>query len=118
MHALKYAGPEYDQIGDNLKNDFDILSESYQAIGNPPPLELKITTAERVWYRYVIDSLKSMESVIPRGDNHQYKFNNSLKVICDACSKSSNIPLWIFASVSRAYLIASSFCKKVLDIVR
>ena len=25
MQALKYAGPEYDQIGDNLKNDFDII---------------------------------------------------------------------------------------------
>ena len=25
MEALKYAGPEYDQIGENLKNDFDVL---------------------------------------------------------------------------------------------
>ncbi len=25
MQAVKYAGPEYDQIGDNLKNDFDII---------------------------------------------------------------------------------------------
>ena len=25
MQALKYAGPEYDQIGEKLKNDFDIL---------------------------------------------------------------------------------------------
>ena len=25
MDALKYAGPEYDQIGEKLKNDFDIL---------------------------------------------------------------------------------------------
>ena len=25
MEALKYAGPEYDQIGDNLKKDFDII---------------------------------------------------------------------------------------------
>lgn len=27
MKALKYANPEYDQIGDNLKHDFDILKE-------------------------------------------------------------------------------------------
>ena len=25
MDALRYAGPEYDQIGEKLKNDFDIL---------------------------------------------------------------------------------------------
>ena len=66
---------------ESLLNDFDILSESYQAIGSSPPLTFKITTAERVWYRYMIDSLKSLESVIPRGDNHQYKFNKSFKVI-------------------------------------
>ena len=29
----------------------------------------------------MIDSLKSLESVIPRGDNHQYKFNKTLKVL-------------------------------------
>ena len=66
---------------ESLLNDFDILSESYQAIGSSPPLTFKITTAEHVWYRYMIDSLKSLESVIPRGDNHQYKFNKSFKVI-------------------------------------
>ena len=27
MKTLKYANPEYDQIGDNLKHDFDILKE-------------------------------------------------------------------------------------------
>ena len=66
---------------ESLLNDFDILSESYQAIGSSPPLTFKITTAERVWYRYMVDSLKLLESVIPRGDNHQYKFNRSLKVL-------------------------------------
>ena len=64
-----------------LLNNFDILSESYQSIGSSLPLTFRITTAERVWYRYMVDSLKLLESVIPRGDNHQYKFNKTLKVL-------------------------------------
>lgn len=64
-----------------LFDNFDILSESLQALDSSAPFTFRIATAERLWYRYEVDSLKALESVIPRGDNHQYSFNHSFKIL-------------------------------------
>ena len=64
-----------------LFDNFDILSESLQALDSSAPFTFRIATAERLWYRYEVDSLKILESVIPRGDNHQYSFNHSFKIL-------------------------------------
>ena len=64
-----------------LFDNFDILSESLQALDSSAPFTFRIATAERLWYRYEVDSLQALESVIPRGDNHQYSFNYSFKVL-------------------------------------
>ena len=64
-----------------LFDNFDILSESLQALDSSAPFTFRIATAERLWYRYEVDSLKAFESVIPRGDNHQYSFNHSFKIL-------------------------------------
>ena len=67
--------------GEILFDNFDILSESLQALDSSAPFTFRIATAERLWYRYEVDSLKALESVIPRGDNHQYSFNHSFKIL-------------------------------------
>ena len=69
------------------------------------------------WYLYN-DEVKNRDIEYNKLWGKGFTLNNSLKVICDACSKSSNNPRCIFASVSRAYLIASSLLIKVLEIVR
>ena len=45
------------------------------------PFIIRIATAERTWYSYQTDSLSSIEAIIPTGENHQYKFNQSLKIL-------------------------------------
>ena len=73
---------EGDKLGEEILFDnFDILSESLQALDSSAPFTFRIATAERLWYRYEVDSLKALESVIPRGDNHQYSFNHSFKIL-------------------------------------
>ena len=64
-----------------LFDNFDILSESLQALDSSAPFTFRIATAERLWYGYEVDSLQALESVIPRGDNHQYSFNHSFKIL-------------------------------------
>jgi len=110
-----------------LFDNFDILSESLQALDSSAPFTFRIATAERLWYRYEVDSLKSLESVIPIGDNHQYSFNNSFKVLFSHSKtlnlflndykiknlKSSSGPVLLNISYPKNTLILQHFVSKL-----
>jgi len=110
-----------------LFDNFDILSESLQALDSSAPFTFRIATAERLWYRYEVDSLKSLESVIPIGDNHQYSFNNSFKVLFSHSKtlnlflndykiknlKSSSGPVLLNISYPKKTLILQHFVSKL-----
>ena len=101
-----------------LSYNFDILSESLQALDSSAPFTFRIATAERLWYQYEVDSLKALESVIPRGDNHQYSFNHSFKILFGH-SKTLNLYLNDYKiknlkSSSGPVLLNISYPKKTL----
>ena len=53
---------------DILVSEYDILYESTFALEETSPFTIRIITAERNWYSYQIDSLSSINSIIPNGD--------------------------------------------------
>jgi len=119
---------ERDELWEEILFDnFDILSESLQALDSSAPFTFRIATAERLWYRYEVDSLKALESVIPRGDNHQYSFNNSFKVLFGHSNtlnlflnedkiknlKSSSGPVLLYISYPNKTLTLQHFVSKL-----
>ncbi|MBC8345455.1 MAG: helix-turn-helix domain-containing protein [Candidatus Marinimicrobia bacterium] len=64
-----------------LQNNFDVLTESVQILELESPYNLKLATAERVWYRSKIDTLTSIENVLPSGDNRLYEFSHSIEIL-------------------------------------
>ena len=66
---------------DILVSEYDILYESTFALEETSPFTIRIITAERNWYSYQIDSLSSINSIIPNGDNHSYEFDQSIRIL-------------------------------------
>ena len=58
----------------DLQNNFDVLSESVQIMEAKQPYQLKLATAERVWFRSKTDTLNSIEEILPSGDIRIYEF--------------------------------------------
>jgi hypothetical protein len=76
----------------DLLNNYDVLTESIQMLEAEPPYQLKLATAERVWFRIKTDSLNSAEDVLPPGDNRVYDFNQTINLLFKH-SKGLNIYL-------------------------
>ena len=66
---------------DMQESEYDILFESTFALEQKSPFNIRIITAERNWYSYQTDSLKSIDAIIPSGENHSYEFNQSIKIL-------------------------------------
>ena len=66
---------------DMLISEYDILYESTFALEETSPFTIRMTTAERNWYSYEIDSLSFFDSIIPSGDNHSYDFDQSIRIL-------------------------------------
>jgi len=66
---------------DMLTNNYDILYESTFALEQVSPFTIRLATAERTWYSYQTDSLSLLEAIIPRGENHRYKFNQTINIL-------------------------------------
>ena len=64
-----------------LISEYDILYESTFALEETSPFTIRMTTAERNWYSYEIDSLSFFDSIIPSGDNHSYDFDQSIRIL-------------------------------------
>jgi len=64
-----------------LQNNFDVLTESVQMYEADSPFDLKLATAELMWYRSKIDTFISMEKVLPPGDNRLYDFSQTIDIL-------------------------------------
>ena len=66
---------------DMLTNNYDILYESTFALEQVSPFTIRLATGERTWYSYQTDSLSLLEAIIPSGENHRYKFNQTMNIL-------------------------------------
>ena len=66
---------------DILESEYDILYESTFALEEISPFTIRMITEERNWYSYKIDSLSSINTIIPVGDSHLYEFDESIRIL-------------------------------------
>ena len=66
---------------DILVSEYDILYESTFALEEVSPFTIRMITEERNWYSYKIDSLSSINTIIPVGDSHLYEFDESIRIL-------------------------------------
>jgi len=65
----------------DLTNNYDLLNNHIEKFEARPPLNVKITTSQRVWYKVVPDSSNPVEDVLAAGDNRLHGFKSSISFL-------------------------------------
>lgn len=72
---------EEDPISDQmLEQSFTKVSETKQALKASSPFSITLTTDQRLWYEIKTDDFLASEQVLPVGDNHLHRFNESVVI--------------------------------------
>ena len=68
-------------ISDQMLEEFYVkISETKQALKATAPFSIVLTTDQRLWYEIKNDDLLSSEQVLPVGDNHLHRFENTINI--------------------------------------
>ena len=68
-------------ISDQMLEEFYVkISETKQALKATAPFSIILTTDQRLWYEIKNDDLLSSEQVLPVGDNHLHRFENTINI--------------------------------------
>ncbi|MFQ6612097.1 MAG: helix-turn-helix domain-containing protein [Fidelibacterota bacterium] len=62
----------------DLTNNFDLLTNNIEKFEARPPLNIKVTASQRLWYKVLPDSTNSIEDVLAAGDNRLHGFHASI----------------------------------------